>query len=197
MDHFTAHPDNLLIVPSRIVGDETSTPTQLIKNGEVFQHPDLDTDHEEADIRIIPHAVHVVRQSCMTWIVILSSGTDVFIVAMYFCHPLAVNGLAELWLRDGVGNKTRFIPLHVIAVKVGKPMSEVLPATHALTSCDSTSKCGTKADGIKAEPVLYLKDFGRSHTDVQDCVQNAEKFLVQLLNRGKHGIEMVDRLRFN
>ena len=36
MDHFTAHPDDLLIVLSRIVGDETSTPTESIKNGEVF-----------------------------------------------------------------------------------------------------------------------------------------------------------------
>ena len=115
MDHFTAH---LLIVLSRIVGDETSTPTQSIKNGEVFQHPDLDTDHEEADIRIIPHAVHAVKQSCMTRIVILSSDTDVFVVVMYFYHLLAANGLAELWLRGGVGDKTRFIPLHVIAVKV-------------------------------------------------------------------------------
>jgi len=97
----------------------------------------------------------------------------------------------------GVGDKTRFIPLHVIAVKVGKPMCEVLPATHALTCCDSTSKFGMKAAGIKAEPVLYLKDFGRSHADVQDCVQNAEKLLVQVLNRGKHGIETMDHLRFN
>jgi len=77
------------------------------------------------------------------------------------------------------------------------PMCEVLPATHVLTGCDITSKFGTKAAGIKAEPVLYLKDFGRAHTDVQDCVQNAEKFLVQVLNRGKHGIETMDRLRFN
>lgn len=82
-------------------------------------------------------------------------------------------------------------------MKVGKPMCEVLPATHVLTGCDITSKFGTKAAGIKAEPVLYLKDFGRAHTDVQDCVQNAEKFLVQVLNRGKHGIETMDRLRFN
>jgi len=195
MDHFTAH---LLIVLSRIVGDETSTPTQSIKNGEVFQHPDLDTDHEEADIRIIPHAVHAVRQSCMTRIVILSSDTDVFVIAMYFYHLLAANGLAELWLRGGIGDKTRFIPLPVIAVmKVEKPMCEVLIATHVLTSCDITSKFGTKAAGIKAEPVRYLRDFGRAHTDVQDCVQNAEKFLVQVLNRGKHGIETMDRLRFN
>ena len=39
-----------------------------------------------------------------------------------------------------------------------------------------------KAAGIKAKTVLYSKDFGRAHMDVQDCVQNAEKFLVQVLN---------------
>ena len=76
-------------------------------------------------------------------------------------------------------------------------MCVVLPATRVLTGCDITSKFGTKAAGIKVEPVLYLKDFGRAHTDVLDCVQNAEKFLVQVLNRRKHGIETMDRLRFN
>ena len=65
-------------------------------------------------------------------------------------------------------------------MKVGKPMCEVLPATHVLTVCDITSKFGTKAAGIKAGPVLHLKDFGRAHTDVQDCVQNAEKFLAEV-----------------
>jgi len=57
-------------------------------------------------------------------------------------------------------------------VKVGKPVCEVLSATHALTGCDITSKFDTKAAGINAEPVLYLKDFGRAHTDVQNCVQS-------------------------
>jgi len=170
---------------------------QSIKNGEVLQHPDLDTDHEEADIQIIPHAVNVVRHSCMIRIVILSSDTDVFIAAIYFYHLLAANELAELWLRRGVGDKTRFIPVHVIAVKVEKPMCEVLPATHALTCCDNTSKFGTKAAGIKAKPVLYSKHFGRAHMDVQDCVHNAEKFLEQVLNREKHGIETMDHLRFS
>jgi len=66
-----------------------------------------------------------------------------------------------------------------------------------LTGCDITSKFGTKAAGINAEPVQYLKDFGRAHTDVQDCVQNAEKFLVQVLNIGNNDIEIMDRLRFN
>ena len=124
----------------------------------------------KADIRLIPRAVNAVRQSCMARIVILSTDTDVFVVAMYFYHFLAAHGLIELWLRGGVGDKTRFIPLHVLAGKVRKPVCEVLPATHALTGCDIASKFGTKAAGIKAQPVLYLKDFGKAHTDVQDCM---------------------------
>ena len=96
MNHFTAHPDDLIIVLSRIMDVVTSTPTQSIKNGEVFQHPNLDTAREETDIRIIPHAVNAVKQSCMARIVILSSDTDVFVVAMYFYHLLAAHGLVEL-----------------------------------------------------------------------------------------------------
>jgi len=64
---------------------------------------------------------------------------------------------------------------------------EVLPATHALTGFEITSKFG-----INAEPVVYLEDFERAHADVQDCVQYAEKFLIQVLNRGNHGIETMD-----
>ena len=76
-------------------------------------------------------------------------------------------------------------------------MCEVLPAMHALTGCDITSKFGTKSAGIKAESVLYLKDFGRAQTNVQDCVHNDEKYLVQVLNRGNHGIETMDCLHYN
>ena len=93
------------IVLSRIVGDKTSTKTQSIRNGIVSQHPELDLDHEEADIRIIPHALHAIRSNC-TRIVILSSDTDVFAVAMYFYHIFTTNGLCELWLRGGVGDCT-------------------------------------------------------------------------------------------
>lgn len=196
VEHFSADPIDVHIVLSRIVGDDTSTQTKSIKNGVVFEHPELDTDLEEADIRIIPHALHAVR-SGIPCIVILSSDTDVFVVAMYFCHIFAANGLGELWLRGGVGDKTRYIPIHVIAYKIGRPQCEVLPAMHALTGCDITSKFGTKAAGLKADPVLYLKDFGRAEADMQNCLYNAEKYLVQVLNRGNHGTETMDCLRYN
>ena len=61
MDHFTTHLDDVLIVLSRIMGDETSTPTQSKKNEKVSQHLYFDNDHEETDIRLIPYALDAVR----------------------------------------------------------------------------------------------------------------------------------------
>ena len=98
VDHFTAAPTDILIVVSQITGDDTSTPTQCIQNGRVFEQPELDSDLEEADIRIIPHTLHAVRGEC-THIVILSSDTDVFVVAMHFLHIFVANRLHELWVR--------------------------------------------------------------------------------------------------
>ena len=95
--HFTAESVDVHIVLSGIVRVETSTQTHSIRNGIVCQHSELDSDHEEADIRIIPHALHAIRSN-FTRIVILSSDTDVFVVAMYFYHIFAANGLSEIWL---------------------------------------------------------------------------------------------------
>ena len=67
--------------------------------------------------------------------------------------------LDELWMRAGIGDTTRYIPLHIIADRIGA-LSSVLPAVHALTGSDITSKFGTKAD-----PTLYLKDFGVNPND--------------------------------
>jgi len=53
-------------------------------------------------------------------------------------------------------------------------MCEVLPATHALTCCDSSSKFGTKAADIKAEPVLYLKVFGGPYGCAGLCAECSE-----------------------
>ena len=94
-------------------------------------------------------------KSCMIRIVILSSDTDVFVVAMYFYHLLAANGLAELWLRKGDRDKTWFIPLRVIAVKAGKAMCEVLPATHALTCCHVTAPANLAQKLMALRPSLF------------------------------------------
>ena len=70
------------------------------------------------------------------------------------------------------------------------------PAVHALTGCDVTSKFGTKSAGIKAYPSAYLENVGKLEGDVLQTLCNAEKYFVQVLNSGNHGIETLDTLRY-
>jgi len=44
---------------------------------------------------------------------------------------------------------------------------------------------------------MYLNDFGKLEGDVPETLRNAEKYLVQVLNRGNHGTKTPDNLRYN
>ena len=101
-------------------------------------------------------------------LVILSNDTDVFVVSMYFSNHFKSLGLIELWFRARKGNKIRFIPLYVRVNSVGQSMCNILPAVHALTGCDITSKFGTKSVALKADPTKFLIGFGWSTTTLSD-----------------------------
>ena len=76
---------------------------------------------------------------------------------------------------------------------------------------DTSSFRAKFADNVTADQCMcYREDFTHwisnfhSHYMKRDesclfanCVQNAQKFLVQVLNRGNHGTETMDRLSFN
>ena len=86
-------------------------------------------------------------------LVIVSGDTDVMVLAPYFNTDLNTNCLSELWMRAGVGDSTRYIPLPLIFGR--KPeLCSVLPAIHILTCCDTTSKVGTKLSALKP-PVAH------------------------------------------
>ena len=114
-------------------------------------------------------------------IVVLSSDTDVFVLLMHYWQLLHSSGLLELWLRAGVGDTTRYIPVHTIASRVGKDLCCVLPAVHTLTGCDYTSKIGTKHAAMKANPVKYLMDFGSATCSMDNVFSTSEAYLVQVL----------------
>ena len=135
---------------------------QSVQNGEAETLPELDNNIEEADVRLTPHAIHAVLAGTEK-IVILSSDTDVLVIALYFWNLLNSHGLRQFWMRAGVTDSTRCIPLHSLAKKIGS-LCDVLPAIHALTGSNITSKVGTKAAALKAEPVSYLKGFGKVPT---------------------------------
>ncbi len=104
------------------------------------------------------------------------------------------HGLNELWIRVGVGQSTRYMPLHKIGEEIGLLTCKVLPAVHFLTGSDITSKLGTKSAALKANPQLYLTEFGQDSENVD--LGKVEEYLVQVLKPGT-SIKTMDELRFH
>ena len=79
----------------------------------------LYSNHEEADTRIILHAAYAVRDSPTSVIVIQSPDTDVLVLCVSHITGIGCN---ELWLRTGVSDCQRYIPVHSIQEKEEETM---------------------------------------------------------------------------
>lgn len=102
--------------------------------------------------------MHAVKQGYKC-IIVISSDTDVFILLMCYWSEMNAHGLEELWVKTGVADSTRYIPIHILARKIGRDLHQVLPAVHTLTGCDYTSKVGTKHAALMVNPETHLNDF--------------------------------------
>ena len=76
------------------------------------------------------HAMHAVKNGTCR-IIVLSSDTDVFVMLMYYWDELHSHGLRELWVKTGIGDSTRYIPIHTLASRVGPDLCKVLPAVYS------------------------------------------------------------------
>ena len=79
--------------------------------------PELNVKIEEADVRMIPHALHSVNGGSSR-VILLSNDTDVVVLGLYYWSLLKGHGLKEVWIRAGVGNSTRHISLHTLAERM-------------------------------------------------------------------------------
>ena len=184
------------LVFSGFCAQSMSLPCQSQKEGCLLSLPELDLTIEEADVRLIPHSIHATQAGAKR-LVILSGDTDVMVLALYFYPDLKTNGLCELWMRAGLGDTTRYIPLHLIAERKHE-LCTVLPAIHILTGCDTTSKVGTKLSALKPPAVQLLSEFGKSLSspNQDEIIGKAEEYLVQVLKPNSTCTTM-DNLRYD
>ena len=124
--------------------------------------PELNSKIEEADQRLIPHIHYSITQGAERPVVI-SNDTDVLALLIHYLPDFLSLGLQELWIMFGVGDKTRFLPLHLLLYNIGVPKCNGIYKAHILTGLDSTSKIGSKKSAINANPVLYLQRFGEEN----------------------------------
>ena len=87
----------------------------------------LQSNHEEADTRLLLHAKHAA--ATYDRIIIKSPDTDVFIlsIAMQPAFP------KELYVMTGTGNRFRCIPVSTISNNLGVEICRCLPGFHAFT----------------------------------------------------------------
>ena len=124
---------------------------------------------------MMPHALYA-SHGPIKRIVVLSPDTDVFVLALHFSHKFINVGITEIWIRLGLGVTARYVPLHILSTTLGS-ICRILPACHALTGTDCTSKFGTKAAASKTNTDL-LTNFG--HDNIELCLASAEQYLVNV-----------------
>ena len=96
--------------------------------------PDLQSNHEEADTRLLLHSKHAADNASQ--IVIQSPDTYVLAICMSHFNSLSCE---ELWFQTGVKDRLQFIAMHKVAPALGEGMCNALPVFHPLTGCDSNS----------------------------------------------------------
>ena len=131
----------------------------MLKDGAITVMDNLKSSTEEADTRLIQHLIEAVKCKSEK-VIVMSNDTDV-VYCLTYENRCQFYGCKELWVRFGAGEKTRNIPIHVLADKMGNHLSSsILLKTHALTGCNVTSKIGTKSSAMKVNPEIFLQAFG-------------------------------------
>jgi len=74
---------------------------------------------------------------------------------MLFMPQKMDQGLEKLWIKTGIRDTSRYVPVHDLADKTGRGLHQVLPVVHTLTGCDYTGKFGTKHAALKANTEKY------------------------------------------
>ena len=166
-------------VLGQVTGQEEEWQCRSIYKGVEKTLPHLQSNFEEADLRIPLHVLDCIENEHRVCVVI-TSDTDVIVALLYHMPVFLGKGLEELWVRAGVGETTRYVPLHTMYTKLGHDLCRVLPAVHSLTGCDITSKVGTKKTALKANPERLLRHFGKLPTLSQPTIRDAEQYLVKV-----------------
>ena len=129
MNHIVINQSKLVIT------GKDPTPVQVWINGTV-QRQDLRTHHEEADVIIIHHLVHIASAaSDDAHIKVICDDTDVFVLLIHFYINEKMT--ANISMESPCAGRM-IVDIRQTFLK-HKNIAKYLPAVHALTGCDTVS----------------------------------------------------------
>lgn len=154
--------------------------TRVSGSSKVFDVGPLSSNHREADIRAVLHAI----ESEASTIVVHNNthGTDIFALLIHFFDRMKCN---ELWLVSGTSKK--YIPIHTVCQTIPHELKNGILAFNALTGSTYTSYLNriTKAGALKVFEKNYHLLEGLGDEILTDDVLNAvEEFLLKCFKPG-------------
>ena len=123
-------------VPTSIIAAITE---KRISNGfDIDFENIMPCNQEEAGTRLILHVFHGCRK-CYKKLTKAGSDKDIAFIVLYHFYDLDVN---ELWIKYGMGQHKKRVPIHEYAKCLGKEICRALPSWYAITGCDTVSAFG-------------------------------------------------------
>lgn len=136
----------------------------------------LQSHHEEADTRILLHALSA-KKTGYTRCIIDCKDTNVLVLLAHFKEYLT----PEVWIKVGNKDTSRLIAVHDI--NMNPRLLKNLPAFHALTGCDTTSQfSGIGKKSCWKTYLLYcslLDGVGSKQFD-EDLFKKMNEFVIKL-----------------
>ena len=106
----------------------------MVTNCKVQKVPQLQSEQEEADTRIILHVQYAAITGSKR-IIVRASDIDVVTLCIHYFSK--IKGISELWIWK---SESEFIPVHQIVSAMGPKSVNTMMAFHAITGCDTTSR---------------------------------------------------------
>ncbi len=180
---------------------------QLSKEG-MFEVPKLESTQEEADTRMMLHAIHATNQLIHN-IVIHTPDTDVVVIAMAVSETVS----SSLYIKTGTKNRTEsFISLNDVKSSLAtryltdrdnvnvKEFLDALLGLHAFTGCDTVGAFAghgkirsMKLMAKTQENVKLFAELGKTFQLPEELINNLQEFVCKMY--GKE-IADIDLLRY-
>ena len=111
------------------------TKTILITEGSATDIAALESTQQEADTRVMLHAIYSVHNEGVDMVVIHGNDTDIVVICLYYAATILQN-LPELWVRTAAET---YLPVHQMTKALGPSKCCSLPFSHSLRERDTTS----------------------------------------------------------
>ena len=109
----------------------------LLTYGSEVPVAELQSTHEEADTRLMLHAIYAIQVEGVKRVVIYANDTDIVVLRLYyFMTKLQEMGLEELWMKT---HHESYLPIHEISRKLDVSICHALPLIHSLSGRDISS----------------------------------------------------------